>query len=61
MAGETRYFFSSLDANDPKRLERVVRAHWGIENSPHWVLDVAFDVMKIASGHAKDIAMPTFL
>jgi len=40
---ETRYFISSLDANDPKRLERVVRAHWAIENSLHWVLDVAFD------------------
>lgn len=23
---ETRYFISSLDANDPKRLERVARA-----------------------------------
>ena len=32
---ETRYFISSLDANDPNRLERVVRAHW--------VLDIAFD------------------
>lgn len=40
---ETRYFISSLDARDPKRLERVVRAHWAIENSLHWVLDAAFD------------------
>jgi len=40
---ETRYFISSLDANDPKRLERVVRAHWAIENNLHWVLDIAFD------------------
>jgi predicted transposase YbfD/YdcC len=40
---ETRYFISSLDANDPKRLERVVRAHWTIENNLHWVLDIAFD------------------
>jgi len=40
---ETRYFISSLDAHDPKRLERVVRAHWAIENNLHWVLDVAFD------------------
>jgi predicted transposase YbfD/YdcC len=30
---ETRYFISSLDANDPKRLEHVVRAHWAIENN----------------------------
>jgi predicted transposase YbfD/YdcC len=40
---ETRYFISSLGANDPKRLERVVRAHWAIENNLHWVLDIAFD------------------
>jgi predicted transposase YbfD/YdcC len=40
---ETRYFISSLDASDPKRLEPVVRAHWAIENNLHWVLDIAFD------------------
>ena len=37
------HFISSLDADDPKRLERVVRAHWAIENNLHWVLDIAFD------------------
>jgi predicted transposase YbfD/YdcC len=36
---ETRYFISSMDASDPKRLGQVVRAHWGIENNLHWVLD----------------------
>ena len=40
---ETRYFISSLNADDPDRLERAVRAHWSIENNLHWVLDVAFD------------------
>jgi len=40
---ETRYFISSLDAEDPKRLGQIVRAHWGIENKLHWVLDYAFD------------------
>jgi len=40
---ETRYFISSLDYGDPEKLERVVRAHWSIENNLHWVLDVAFD------------------
>jgi predicted transposase YbfD/YdcC len=40
---EIRYFISSLDANNPKRLEPIVRAHWAIENNLHWVLDVAFD------------------
>jgi predicted transposase YbfD/YdcC len=39
----TRHFFlSSLGATDP-RVEKAIRAHWGIENSLHWVLDVAFD------------------
>jgi predicted transposase YbfD/YdcC len=40
---ETRYFISSLNADDPQRLERVVRAHWAQKNNLHWVLDVAFD------------------
>lgn len=40
---ETRYFVSSLDATDPKRLGHIIRAHWGIENNLHWVLDTAFD------------------
>jgi len=40
---ETRYFISSLDATDPQRLGNIVRAHWGIENNLHWVLDYAFD------------------
>ena len=40
---ETRYFISSMDASDPKRLGQIVRAHWGIENNLHWVLDYAFD------------------
>ncbi len=40
---ETRYFLSSLRADDPSKLEHAVRAHWAIENNLHWVLDVAFD------------------
>jgi len=40
---ETRYFISSLPADDPYRLAQAVRAHWAIENNLHWVLDVAFD------------------
>jgi len=44
--GETsrqeRYFISSLDG-DARRMLRAVRGHWGIENSLHWVLDIAFD------------------
>jgi predicted transposase YbfD/YdcC len=39
---EVRYFISSLPAK-VKRLAGAVRQHWGIENSLHWVLDVAFN------------------
>ena len=34
---ETRYFVSSLNANNPNKLEHAVRAHWAIENNLHWV------------------------
>jgi predicted transposase YbfD/YdcC len=40
---ETRYFISSLAADNPKYLGQIVRSHWGIENNLHWVLDYAFD------------------
>jgi len=40
---DTRYFISSLKADDHRRLANAVRAHWSIENNLHWVLDVAFD------------------
>jgi len=39
---ERRYFISSLEV-DAKRIAKSVRAHWGIENSLHWVLDVTFN------------------
>lgn len=38
---ERRYFISSLAANAQASL-RAVRGHWAIENSLHWVLDIAF-------------------
>jgi predicted transposase YbfD/YdcC len=38
---ELRYYLSSL-APDAGRAMQIVRAHWGIENSLHWVLDVVF-------------------
>lgn len=47
-----RYFLSSL-ALDPRTLARAVRAHWGIENRLHWVLDVVFhdDLMRLRTDH----------
>jgi predicted transposase YbfD/YdcC len=38
---ERRHFVSSLPA-DAGRFAKAVRSHWGIENSLHYVLDVAF-------------------
>jgi len=38
---ETHYYISSLPGSAPVLLN-AVRAHWGIENGLHWVLDVAF-------------------
>jgi len=38
---ETRFYISSLD-EDAHQFERAVRSHWGIENSVHWILDIAF-------------------
>lgn len=35
------YYISSLNSN-AEHIANVIRSHWGIENSLHWVLDVAF-------------------
>ena len=39
---ETRYYICSRPASAADILE-AVRAHWGVENKVHWVLDVVFD------------------
>ena len=38
----TRYYISSLEGK-AERFLKVIREHWGIENSVHWVLDMAFN------------------
>jgi len=38
---DDRYYISSLTGSARKVL-RATRSHWGIENSLHWVLDIAF-------------------
>lgn len=39
---ERRFFISSLPAN-ARQIAQAVRAHWAIENTLHWTLDVVFD------------------
>lgn len=39
--GLVRYYISSAKPH-AKRLAKATRNHWSIENSQHWVLDVAF-------------------
>jgi predicted transposase YbfD/YdcC len=38
---ETLFYISSL-APQAKMIGEVIRSHWGIDNSLHWVLDIAF-------------------
>jgi predicted transposase YbfD/YdcC len=38
---ERHYYVASLEPNAEK-LAHSIRAHWGIENNLHWMLDVAF-------------------
>lgn len=42
LAHERRYYLCSARL-DAVTFARAVRAHWGVENRLHWVLDVVFD------------------
>jgi predicted transposase YbfD/YdcC len=50
---EDRYYLASL-AGDAQRLLDATRTQWGIENSLHWVLDIAFreDECRVRNGYA---------
>lgn len=54
-SNETRYYITNLEGNASKLLQ-AVRRHWGIENSCHWILDIAFreDESRIREGHAAE-------
>ena len=53
---EYHYYISSLEQRDAKLFADAVRSHWGVENSLHWVLDVAFreDDSRIRCGNAQE-------
>lgn len=55
VSDEVRYYISSRKAC-AKVFQRGVRTHWSIENSCHWVLDVAFreDDHRLREGHAPE-------
>jgi predicted transposase YbfD/YdcC len=52
---ERRYYISSLAPN-AQMAAQTVRAHWSIENSLHWVLDLAFreDELRVRAGNAPE-------
>ncbi len=52
---EIKYFILSL-APDAEGLFDYVHSHWGIENKPHWVLDMAFreDESRVRQGNASE-------
>lgn len=56
---EDRYYISSLEGDASLCLQSV-RSHWSIENSLHWVLDMAFreDESRVRTGNApQNLAM----
>lgn len=52
---DVRYFISSLPLG-VKRFAHAVRAHWGIENTCHWSLDITYreDESRIREAHLRE-------
>jgi predicted transposase YbfD/YdcC len=50
---QVKYYILSIEGM-VERFSYAVRAHWGIENTVHWILDVAFreDLSRIREGHS---------
>lgn len=42
VTSERSYYISSLPVTS-KQIPHVIRSHWRIENSLHWILDIAYD------------------
>lgn len=52
---ERRYYISTL-SNNAELINRVIRSHWGVENSLHWIMDVVFgeDQSRIRAGNGAE-------
>jgi predicted transposase YbfD/YdcC len=52
---EKRYYISTLE-NNAESLNKIIRSHWGVENSLHWIMDVVFgeDYSRIRSGNGAE-------
>lgn len=55
-SSERRHFITSRSRISAEAALAATRAHWGIENQLHWVLDVAFreDDSRVRAGHAAE-------
>ena len=53
---ERRYFISSHDGRCARKIAKLVRNHWRIENNLHWTLDVCFneDSCRARTQHAAE-------
>jgi predicted transposase YbfD/YdcC len=53
---EERYYLSSIESNLVKKIGLSIRAHWGVENSLHYTLDVTFgqDKSRIRTGNGAE-------
>ena len=52
----SRRFYLSSALLDAHTFARAVRAHWGVENRLHWVMDVVFhdDLARLRTGHGPE-------
>lgn len=55
LSQEVRYYIASIRRHG-RRFAGLVRGHWAIENSLHWVLDMTFreDESRVRAGHLAD-------